>query len=148
MATAEARSLFPLVDKLFSDLDEVRRLAQGLRKADGAKDVRVLTVLALSYEVFPAAVERFPGVASFGGHSPCGPALAPNCGCAGVAGGRRRLLFSAPSHPALQEERLASQGLVCVVPKGLLSPVQSAAGVLVCAIWQACPSLGWMPAIL
>ena len=29
VATAEARSLFPLVEKLFSDLDEVRRLAQG-----------------------------------------------------------------------------------------------------------------------
>ncbi|HQY38697.1 MAG TPA: LysR substrate-binding domain-containing protein [Giesbergeria sp.] len=130
VATAEARSLFPLVEKLFSDLDEVRRLAQGLRNADGANELRVLTVLAMSYEIFPAAVERFrvlhPAVVIHHAalHSPqIVDALVLQEADVGF-------LFSAPSHPALTEECLASHGLVCVVPRGLLSREQSAAGAL------------------
>lgn len=130
VATAEARSLFPLVDKLFTDLGEVRRLAQGLRTADSVKELRVQTVLALSYEVFPAAVQRFraqhPSVVIHHAalHSPqIVDALVLQEADVGF-------LFGAPSHPALTEECLASQTLVCVVPKGLLSPAQSVAGVL------------------
>lgn len=120
VATAEARSLFPLVDKLFSDLDEVRRMAQGLRAAEGHAELRVLTVLAMSYEVFPAAVERFrakhPSVVIHHAalHSrEIADALALQEADLGF-------VFAAPSHPALSEECLASQRLVCIVPKGLL----------------------------
>lgn len=127
VATAEARSLFPLVDKLFSDLDEVRRMARGLRAAQGIKELRVLTVLAVSYEIFPAAVERFralhPSVVIHHAalHSPeIADALALQEADLGF-------VFAAPSHPALSEECLASQRLVCIVPKGLL-PRQRQAG--------------------
>lgn len=127
VATAEARSLFPLVDKLFSDLDEVRRMARGLRAAQGIKELRVLTVLAVSYEIFPAAVERFrvlhPSVVIHHAalHSPeIADALALQEADLGF-------VFAAPSHPALSEECLASQRLVCIVPKGLL-PRQRRAG--------------------
>lgn len=120
VATAEARSLFPLVDKLFSDLDEVRRMAQGLRAAEGGKELRVLTVLAMSYEAFPAAVERFrekhPSVVIHHAalHSPeIVDALVLQEADLGF-------LFAAPSHPALSEECLAKQRLVCIVPKALL----------------------------
>lgn len=130
VATAEARSLFPLVDKLFSDLDEVRRLAQGLRSGHGETELRVLTVLAMSYEVFPAAVGRFR-------------ALHPAVVIHHAALHSRQIvdalvlqeadvgyLFGAPSHPALVEECLANQRLVCVVPRGMLSQAQSDAGSL------------------
>nr|MBP6754033.1 hypothetical protein [Alicycliphilus sp.] len=39
-------------------------------------------------------------------------------------------VFSAPSHPALAEECLARHALVCVVPRGMLQPVQRAAGAI------------------
>ena len=130
VATAEARSLFPLVDKLFSDLDEVRRMAQGLRAAEGHKELRVLTVLAMGYEVFPAAVELFrakhPSVVIHHAalHSPeIADALALQEADLGF-------VFAAPSHPALSEECLASQRLVCIVPKGLLPRQRRAAGAL------------------
>ena len=120
VATAEARSLFPLVDRLFSNLDEVRRMAQGLRAAEGSTELRVLTVLALSYEIFPAAVERFrvlhPSVVIHHSalHSPeIADALALQEADLGF-------VFAAPSHPALSEECLASQRLVCIVPKAML----------------------------
>ena len=130
VATAEARSLFPLVDQLFSNLGEVRRLAQGLRKADGATELRVLTVLAMGYEVFPEAVARFralhPSVVVHHGalHSPqIVDALVLQEADVGF-------VFSAPSHPALAEECLASHPLVCVVPRGMLQPAQRAAGAI------------------
>lgn len=130
VATAEARSLFPLVDKLFSDLDEVRRMARSLRAADGNNELRVLTVLAMSYEAFPAAVERFrlqhPSVVIHHAalHSPeIVDALVLQEADLGF-------LFAAPSHAALSEECLSSQRLVCIVPKGLLPRLRSATGSL------------------
>ncbi|AVO41672.1 LysR family transcriptional regulator [Simplicispira suum] len=130
VATAEARTLFPLVDKLFSDLDDVRRLAKGLRRGESTKTLRVLTVLAMSYAAFPAAVQRFralhPSVVIHHEalHSPqIVDALVLQEADVGF-------LFGAPSHPALSVERLASQRLVCIVPKGLLTLQQRAAGAL------------------
>ncbi len=130
VATSEARSLFPLVDKLFSDLDEVRRMARSLRAADGSNDLRVLTVLAMSYEAFPAAVERFrlqhPSVVIHHAalHSPeIVDALVLQEADLGF-------LFAAPSHAALREECLSSQRLVCIVPKGLLPRLRQATAAL------------------
>lgn len=130
VATAEARSLFPLVDKLFSDLDEVRRMARSLRAADGNNELRVLTVLAMSYEAFPAAVERFrlqhPSVVIHHAalHSPeIVDALVLQEADLGF-------LFAAPSHAALSEECLSSQRLVCIVPKGLLPRLRPATDAL------------------
>ena len=39
-------------------------------------------------------------------------------------------VFSAASHPALAQERLAERRMVCAVPKGLLNARQAAAGTL------------------
>ncbi|MCB1979601.1 MAG: LysR substrate-binding domain-containing protein [Burkholderiaceae bacterium] len=126
VATTEARALFPLVDKVFTDLDEVRRLAQVLRRGESAETLRVLTVLAMSYAVFPTAVQRFralhPTVVIHHEalHSPqIIDALVLQEADVGF-------VFGSPSHPALGSECLASQRLVCVVPKGLLTPPQRA----------------------
>lgn len=141
VATAEARSLFPLVDKLFSDLDEVRRMAQSLRAAEGQTELRVLTVLAMSYEAFPSAVERFralhPSVVIHHAalHSPeIVDALVLQEADLGF-------LFAAPSHPALSEECLSNQRLVCIVPKGLL-PKQRTPGALGLAELANLPLIG------
>ena len=130
VATAEARSLFPLVDQLFSNLGEVRRLAQGLRKADGATELRVLTVLAMGYEVFPEAVARFralhPSVVVHHGalHSPqIVSALVMQEADVGF-------VLSNVQQASLQQESLARVPMVCVVPKGMLPPFKLRAGSL------------------
>ena len=64
--TVEAQTLYPLIERLFSQLDEVQRLSASLQAGRGKGELRVLTVLALSYEVFPRAMQlfraKYPGV--------------------------------------------------------------------------------------
>ena len=66
--TTEALTLYPHIERLFAQLDEVQRLASSSLKAGGdTGELRILSVLALSYEILPRALnafrEKHPGYA-------------------------------------------------------------------------------------
>ncbi|MBV8617426.1 MAG: LysR family transcriptional regulator [Curvibacter sp.] len=118
--TTEALTLFPHIERLFAQLDEVQRLATSLRGGHVGGELRILSVLALSYEVLPRALARFKkkhpdiviSVESL--HSPqIVSALMLQEADVGF-------VFSSLAHPALAQEPLADSAMVCVVPKGLL----------------------------
>jgi DNA-binding transcriptional LysR family regulator len=129
--TAEAQTLYPHIERLFAQLDDVQRLAHSLQSGRGSQDeLRVLTVLALSYEVFPRAIglfrEKYPDVAVVHQalHSPqIVSSLVLQEADVGY-------VFSAISHPALSHEQIGERRVMCVVPKGLLSARQIKAGTL------------------
>jgi len=129
--TAEAQTLYPHIERLFAQLDEVQRLASSLKTGRGNLDeLRVLTVLALSYEVFPRAIrlfrEKYPDVAVVHEalHSPqIVSSLVLQEADVGY-------VFSAISHPALSHEQIGERQVMCIVPKGLLGARQLKAGVL------------------
>ena len=128
--TVEAQTLYPLIERLFTQLDEVHRLSASLQAGRGHGELRVLTVLALSYEIFPRAMQlfraKYPGVVVHHQalHSPqIVSSLVLQESDVGY-------VFSAASHPALAQERLAERRMVCAVPKGLLNARQAAAGTL------------------
>ena len=128
--TVEAQTLYPLIERLFTQLDEVQRLSASLQAGRGQGELRVLTVLALSYEIFPRAMQlfraKYPGVVVHHQalHSPqIVSSLVLQESDVGY-------VFSAASHPALAQERLAERRMVCAVPKGLLNARQAAAGTL------------------
>jgi DNA-binding transcriptional LysR family regulator len=124
--TPEAQLLYPHIERLFAQLDEVQRLASSLRSGRAsAGELRVLTVLALSYEVFPRAMhlfrQKYPEVkvAHEALHSPqIVSALVLQEADVGY-------VFNAVTHPALGQEPLAEREVVCVVPKGLLGDRQA-----------------------
>lgn len=131
--TAEAQTLYPHIERLFAQLDEVQRLSASLKAGRGKGELRVLTVLALSYEVFPRAMrlfrEKHPSVRVHHEalHSPqIISSLVLQEADVGY-------VFSAVSHPALVQEQLADRQVVCVVPKGLLPPRQVKAGTITLA---------------
>lgn len=118
--TTEALALYPHIERLFAQLDEVQRLAANLRTASDAGELRILTVLALSYEVLPRALKKFrqthPAVAVTveSLHSPqIMSALLLQEADVGFA-------FSPAVHPSLTQEALADSRMVCVAPKGML----------------------------
>ena len=123
--TPEALALYPHIERLFAQLDEVQRLAANLKAGKTAQALRILTVLALSYEVLPRALKRFratyPDVAVH----------VQSLHSAQVVSGLVLqeadvgLVLSPISHPALTQEPLADGRLVCVAPKGVL-PVRLA----------------------
>lgn len=129
--TAEAQTLYPHIERLFAQLDDVQRLAHSLQSGKGSQDeLRVLTVLALSYEVFPRAIglfrEKYPDVAVVHQalHSPqIVSSLVLQEADVGY-------VFSAISHPALSHEQIGERRVMCVVPKGLLSARQLKAATL------------------
>ena len=65
--TQEAQTLYPQVQQLFAQLDEVQRLAASLKNPQRCDELRILTVFALSVELLPRALRafraRYPGVA-------------------------------------------------------------------------------------
>lgn len=131
--TAEAQTLYPHIERLFAQLDEVQRLSASLKAGRGKGELRVLTVLALSYEVFPRAMrlfrEKHPSVRVHHEalHSPqIISSLVLQEADVGY-------VFSAVSHPALVQEQLADRQVVCVVPKGLLPARQIKAGTITLA---------------
>lgn len=131
--TAEAQTLYPHIERLFAQLDEVQRLSASLKAGRGKGELRVLTVLALSYEVFPRAMrlfrEKHPSVRVHHEalHSPqIISSLVLQEADVGY-------VFSAVTHPALVQEQLADRQVVCVVPKGLLPPRQVRAGTITLA---------------
>ncbi len=118
--TLEAQTLYPHVERLFQQLDEVQRLSANLRAGRSQHELQVLTVLALSYEVMPRAMRLFrqkhPSVLVHHQalHSPqIVSALALQEADIGY-------VFSVPPHPSLTLESLGSRSVVCVAPRGLL----------------------------
>ena len=118
--TPEALALYPHIERLFAQLDEVQRLAANLKAGKTEQELRILTVLALSYEVLPRALKRFretyPSVA----------VQVQSLHSAQVVSGLVLqeadvgLVLSPVSHPALTQEPLAGGRVVCVAPNGLL----------------------------
>ncbi|MDN4589677.1 LysR family transcriptional regulator [Xenophilus aerolatus] len=121
--TAEAQALYPHIERLFAQLDEVQRLAANLRQADDAtQELRILAVMALTHEVLPRALVAFrrkhPKVAIHveALHTPqIVSALLLREADIGFA-------FSPVVPPGLTHETLADSRMVCVAPKGLLPP--------------------------
>lgn len=141
--TAEAQTLYPHIERLFAQLDEVQRLASSLQSGRASQgELRVLTVLALSYEVFPRAIrlfrEKYPQVAVVHEalHSPqIVSSLVLQEADVGY-------VFSAVSHPALSQEQIGERRVMCVVPKGLLSARQVRNGSLTFAQLADLPVIG------
>ena len=119
--TSEALTLAPHIDSLFAQLDEVQRLADNLKGGRGGGVLRILTVLALSYEVLPRAITLFrqshpdTAISIVAQHS------AQVVSSLVLQEADVGFVFSAASHPALTQEWLADGRIVCVSPKGLLS---------------------------
>ena len=120
--TNEAMALFPLVERLYEQLDEVQRLAANLRHGQACDRLQVLTVFALSREVLPHAVARFRqkypqvqvNVQAL--HTPqVVSALLLQEADVGF-------VISSVGQPALEHETLAEVDMHCVLPKGLLPP--------------------------
>lgn len=131
--TVEAQALYPHIERLFNQLEDVQRLSASLKAGRGKGELRVLTVLALSYEIFPRAMrlfrEKHPSVVVHHEalHSPqIVSSLVLQEADVGY-------VFSAVSHPALAQEQLAQRRVVCVVPKGLLPARQVRAGTITLA---------------
>ena len=118
--TTEALTLFPHIERLFAQLDEVQRLATSLRGGQVAGELRIVSVLALSYDILPRALARFKKkhpdivVSVEALHS---PQIASSLMLQEADVG---FVFSTLSHPSLTHEPLAECAMVCVVPKGLL----------------------------
>ena len=121
LPTPEALTLYPHIEQLFAQLDDVQRLAANLKAGDTAKELTVLIVLALSYEVLPHAIKLFrvkhPDVAITikALHSPqIVAALVLQEADVGF-------LFSPAVHSALAQEHLANGRMVCIAPTGMLA---------------------------
>lgn len=120
VATREAQALFPLVEKLFADLDDVRRLAANLRSSAQTHELKVLTVLAMSQSMFPVAVElfrhKFPEI-SLQHQALHSPQIIESLVLQDADVG---YLFGSCSHPALATQCLQNIPIYCVAPKGML----------------------------
>ena len=141
--TEEAQTLYPHIERLFAQLDEVQRLASNLRAGRSSRgDLRVLTVLALSYEVFPRAMrlfrQKYPEVTVHHEalHS---PQIVSSLVLQEADVG---FVFSAVSHPGIAHETIGEREVVCVVPKGLLSSRALKAGSVTAAQLAALPVIG------
>ncbi|MGB4116381.1 MAG: LysR family transcriptional regulator [Polaromonas sp.] len=122
LPTSEALTLYPHIEQLFAQLDDVQRLAANLKTGDSAKELRILTVLALSYEILPHAIKLFRvkhpevSITIKALHSPqIVAALVLQEADVGF-------LFSPAVHSALAQEHLADGRMVCIAPKGMLTP--------------------------
>ena len=128
--TTEAQTLYPHIERLFTQLDDVQRLANSLKGDQREGELHILSVLALSYEVLPRALRFFRQkhpdvkVTIDALHSPqIVSALVLQEADVGF-------VFSAIAHPALTQEHLADGRMVCVAPKGMLGVALVAAGVV------------------
>jgi len=126
--TREAQTLYPHIERLFTQLDEVQRLAGSLRGQQREGELHVLSVLALSHEVMPRALRAFqalhPGV-----HVTIDALHSPQIVSALVLQEADvGFVFSALSHPSLEQETLTEGAMVCVAPRGLLDAAVVRAG--------------------
>jgi DNA-binding transcriptional LysR family regulator len=138
--TAEAQTLYPHIERLFAQLDEVQRLAANLKSGRASQgQLRILTVLALSYEVFPRAMhlfrQKYPEIEVMHEalHS---PQIVSSLVLQEADVG---FVFSAISHPALAQEQIGERQVMCIVPKGLLGPRVSRGGKVTLAQLAALP---------
>ncbi len=127
--TAEAQTLYPHIERLFAQLDEVQRLAANLKSGQASQgQLRILTVLALSYEVFPRAMhlfrQKYPKV-SVVHEALHSPQIVSSLVLQEADIG---FVFSALSHPALAQEQIGERQVMCIVPKGLLGARQVRSG--------------------
>jgi DNA-binding transcriptional LysR family regulator len=119
--TSEAQTLYPHIERLFQQLDEVQRLANSLKSGDRADELHLLTVLALSYEIIPRALKAFraqhPDVrVTFEAlHSP------QIISSLVLQEADLGFVFSSVAHPSLEQQNLAQGRMMCVAPKGWLS---------------------------
>ena len=119
--TAEALSLYPHIERLFAQLDDVQRLAANLKAGDSAKELRILTVLALSYEILPHAIKLFRvkhpdvNITIKALHSPQIVAALV------LQEAEVGFLLSPVVHSALAVEHLVDGRVVCIAPKGMLT---------------------------
>lgn len=132
--TAEAQTLYPHIERLFAQLDEVQRLAANLKSGRASQgQLRVLTVLALSYEVFPRAMhlfrQKYPEVAVVHEalHS---PQIVSSLVLQEADVG---FVFSAISHPALTQEQIGERQVMCIAPKGMVPARQVRSGAVTLA---------------
>jgi DNA-binding transcriptional LysR family regulator len=119
--TNEAQTLYPHIERLFQQLDEVQRLANSLKSGERSDELHLLTVLALSYEIIPRALKAFRAqhpdvrVTVQALHSPqIISALVLQEADVGF-------VFSSVAHPSLQQHNLAEGRMMCIAPKGWLS---------------------------
>ena len=110
--TTEAQTLYPHIERLFTQLDDVQRLANSLKSDRREGELHILSVLALSYEVLPRALRFFRKkhpdvqVTIDALHSPqIVSALVLQEADVGF-------VFSAIAHPALTQEHLADGRMV------------------------------------
>lgn len=119
--TSEAQTLYPHIERLFQQLDEVQRLANSLKAGDRADELHLLTVLALSYEIIPRALKSFRAqhpdvrVTVEALHS---PQIISSLVLQEADVG---FVFSSVAHPSLEQQSLAQGRMMCVAPKGWLS---------------------------
>jgi DNA-binding transcriptional LysR family regulator len=119
--TNEAQTLYPHIERLFAQLDEVQRLANNLKMGRSEGELHILSVLALSYEVLPRALKMFrtkhPNVVvtidSLHSQQIVSALVLQEADVGFV--------FSAIAHPSLEQQHLADGRMVCVAPKGMLS---------------------------
>jgi DNA-binding transcriptional LysR family regulator len=126
--TTEALTLYPHVERLFANLDEVHRLADTLKSGRDAKEVRVVSILTLGHEVLPRAMKIFAaklpkvGVTIKTLHS---PQMVSSLVLQEADVG---FFYSPAAHPALQLEALGETQMMCVAPKGMLAAKTLRAG--------------------
>ena len=118
--TAEAQTLFPHIERLFNQLDEVQRLATNLKIGRQEGELHILSVLALSYEVLPRALKIFrinhPDVVvkidSLHSAQIISALILKEADIGFV--------FSAVAQPSLEQKHLAEGRIMCIAPKGML----------------------------
>jgi DNA-binding transcriptional LysR family regulator len=137
--TTEAQTLYPHIERLFTQLDEVQRLASNLKMGRSEGELHILSVLALSYEVLPRALKKFRAlhpqvvVTIDSLHSPqIVSALVLQEADVGF-------VFSAIAHPSLEQQHLADGRMVCVAPKGMLPSKLVKKGVVLLTDLDATP---------
>jgi DNA-binding transcriptional LysR family regulator len=119
--TNEAQTLYPHIERLFTQLDEVQRLANNLKMGRSDGELHVLSVLALSYEILPIALKKFrvlhPNVVvtidSLHSQQIVSALVLQEADVG--------FLFSTIAHPSLEQQHLAEGRMVCVAPKGMLA---------------------------
>lgn len=119
--TTEAQTLYPHIARLFAQLDEVQRLANTLKSGHREDELHIVSVLALSYEILPRALQQFRiqhpqvMVTIDSLHSP------QVVSSLVLQEADMGFVFSTVAHPALALEHLAAGRMVCVAPKGMLA---------------------------
>lgn len=111
--THQAQALYPEVQRLMSQLESVRRLAQGLGGSEGS-ELRLLVVPSLAVKALPDALQRFrqrypamPVSIRTLHSNEIARAIALQEGDVGI-------VYGSAGHPAVHEELVATGRLVCV----------------------------------